>query len=225
MLFESRLPAARRGALGVTFRGAVSMRRRRADEGGDREIAELAALADGSLAPEQRVALEARVAASSELADRLAEQQRAVALTRSAGRRGRGARGSARAHRGAATSTPRAVTPSSRPGRCRHDRRAGRRRGGGRERARFGHLRRELPRCPCIDRPVARSHRRGDAHQDLLGLADRARCHGASPPRRGTLLRGVAAGRRRRARAGRDVQRRRRGSRSGRAYRRRTSRR
>jgi hypothetical protein len=60
------------------------MRRRRADEGGDQEIAELAALADGSLAPEQRVALEARVAASSELADRLAEQQRAVALTRSA---------------------------------------------------------------------------------------------------------------------------------------------
>ena len=70
--------------LGVTFLGAVSMRRRRAHEGGDREIAELAALADGSLAPEQRVALEARVAASSELADRLAEQQRAVALTRSA---------------------------------------------------------------------------------------------------------------------------------------------
>jgi hypothetical protein len=60
------------------------MRRRRAHEGGDREIAELAALGDGSLAPEQRVALEARVAASSELADRLAEQQRAVALTRSA---------------------------------------------------------------------------------------------------------------------------------------------
>jgi len=44
----------------------------------------LAALADGSLAPERRVALEARVAASSELADRLAEQQRAVALMRSA---------------------------------------------------------------------------------------------------------------------------------------------
>ena len=60
------------------------MRRRRADEAGDREIAELAALADGSLAPERRAALEARVAASSELADRLAEQQRAVALTRSA---------------------------------------------------------------------------------------------------------------------------------------------
>ena len=61
------------------------MRRRRADETGDREIAELAALADGSLPPERRVALEARVAASPELADRLAEQQRAVTLTRSAG--------------------------------------------------------------------------------------------------------------------------------------------
>lgn len=44
----------------------------------------MAALADGSLAPERRAALEARVAASSELADRLAEQQRAVALARSA---------------------------------------------------------------------------------------------------------------------------------------------
>ena len=60
------------------------MRRRRAGEAGDREIAELAALADGSLEPERRDALEARVAASSELAHQLAEQQRAVALTRSA---------------------------------------------------------------------------------------------------------------------------------------------
>ena len=47
-------------------------------------MAELAALADGSLAPERRAGLEARVAASSELADRLVEQQRAVALARSA---------------------------------------------------------------------------------------------------------------------------------------------
>src|SRR6266508_3856370 len=60
------------------------MRRRREDEAGDQEIAELAALADGSLAPERRVALEARVAASSELADRLAEQQRAVTFARNA---------------------------------------------------------------------------------------------------------------------------------------------
>jgi Anti-sigma-K factor rskA, C-terminal len=59
------------------------MRRRREDEPGQ-EIAELAALADGSLAPERRAALEAQVAASSELAERLAEQQRAVALARSA---------------------------------------------------------------------------------------------------------------------------------------------
>jgi Anti-sigma-K factor rskA, C-terminal len=60
------------------------MRRRRQDEGRGSETAELAALADGSLAPERRAALEARVAASSELADRLAEQQRVVALARSA---------------------------------------------------------------------------------------------------------------------------------------------
>jgi len=57
---------------------------RRQDEPGDQEIAELAALADGSLAPERRIALEARVATSQELADRLAEQERAVALARSA---------------------------------------------------------------------------------------------------------------------------------------------
>ena len=56
------------------------MRRRREEE----EIAELAALADGSLEPERRAALEARVATSSELAERLAEQQRAVTLARSA---------------------------------------------------------------------------------------------------------------------------------------------
>ncbi len=45
---------------------------------------ELAALADGSLASQRRAAVEARVAVSSELADRLVEQQRAVALVRSA---------------------------------------------------------------------------------------------------------------------------------------------
>lgn len=60
------------------------MRRRREDEAGTEEVAELAALADGSLAPERRAALEARVAASAELADRLAEQRRAVALAQTA---------------------------------------------------------------------------------------------------------------------------------------------
>src|ERR1041385_2109424 len=54
--------------------------RRRADD----EVAELAALADGSLAPERRAAVEAHVAASPELAERLAEQQRALAYTRQA---------------------------------------------------------------------------------------------------------------------------------------------
>jgi hypothetical protein len=58
------------------------MRRRREAEDGGREIAELAALADGSLAPERRATVEARVVGSAELADRLAEQQRAVALAR-----------------------------------------------------------------------------------------------------------------------------------------------
>ena len=59
------------------------MKRRHQYEADD-QSAGLAALADGSLAPEHRAALEARVAESSELADRLAEQQRAVALARSA---------------------------------------------------------------------------------------------------------------------------------------------
>ena len=62
----------------------MSVRRRRQNEAGDREVAELAALADGSLAPKRRSALEARVAESSELADLLAEQERAVALMRGA---------------------------------------------------------------------------------------------------------------------------------------------
>ena len=60
------------------------MRRRRADENGGQELAELAALADGSLPQEQREALEARIAASQELASQLDEQRRAVALLQSA---------------------------------------------------------------------------------------------------------------------------------------------
>jgi anti-sigma factor RsiW len=60
------------------------MLKRRREEGVGEELAELAALADGSLPPERRAVLEARVAASSELTDRLAEQERAVMLTRTA---------------------------------------------------------------------------------------------------------------------------------------------
>ncbi len=55
------------------------MRRRR-----EEEAAELAALADGSLASERRAAVEARVAASPELTERLAEQKRAIAYARQA---------------------------------------------------------------------------------------------------------------------------------------------
>jgi anti-sigma-K factor RskA len=66
-------------AVGDTFGGVVSMSDHR-----DEEYAELAALADGSLSADQRAALEERVAASPELADRLAEQRRAVALARAA---------------------------------------------------------------------------------------------------------------------------------------------
>jgi hypothetical protein len=60
------------------------LRRRPRDEAGNRELAELAALADGSLPADRRGALEEQVAASPELADRLAEQQRAVALAQRA---------------------------------------------------------------------------------------------------------------------------------------------
>jgi hypothetical protein len=67
-------------SLRVTVSAAMS-RRRRSDEVPE---AELAALADGSLAPERRAALEAEVAASPELAELLAEQRLAVALVRDA---------------------------------------------------------------------------------------------------------------------------------------------
>ena len=52
------------------------MRRRRENGDGGQEIAELAALADGSLAPERRASIEAQVAASAELADLLRDGQR-----------------------------------------------------------------------------------------------------------------------------------------------------
>jgi hypothetical protein len=70
--------------LELPFGVAVSMRRQREDRNSELELAELAALADGSLAPERRAAVEARVAESEDLAARLAEQERALALTRSA---------------------------------------------------------------------------------------------------------------------------------------------
>jgi Anti-sigma-K factor rskA, C-terminal len=61
------------------------MRRGREEEADVDGIAELAALADGSIAPERRAELEAQIATSPILADRLAEQERAVALLSGAG--------------------------------------------------------------------------------------------------------------------------------------------
>ena len=66
----------------VTVRGAMSWRRRQPEDG--HEAAELAALADGSLPSERREEVEARVAASPDLAVLLSEQERAVAMAQSA---------------------------------------------------------------------------------------------------------------------------------------------
>jgi hypothetical protein len=60
------------------------MRRRRRAEAAGPEAVELAALADGSLSADRRAMLELKIAASPELADRLAEQERAVAFARNA---------------------------------------------------------------------------------------------------------------------------------------------
>jgi Anti-sigma-K factor rskA, C-terminal len=63
----------------------MRMRRGRDEEADVGGVAELAALADGSIAPDRRAALEAQIAASPALADQLAEQERAVALLHGAG--------------------------------------------------------------------------------------------------------------------------------------------
>jgi anti-sigma-K factor RskA len=73
-----------RGGRGDIVGEAVPLRGREPDEAGTGELAELAALADGSLAPDRRAALEARVAAEPALAALLAEQERAVSLARGA---------------------------------------------------------------------------------------------------------------------------------------------
>jgi hypothetical protein len=62
----------------------MPLRGRPRDEADGHELAELAALADGSLQADRGGKVEERVAASEELAGHLAEQQRAVALARSA---------------------------------------------------------------------------------------------------------------------------------------------
>lgn len=62
----------------------MSLRRRNEGGADGEETAELAALADGSLEPARQAVLEARLAASPALAERLAEQQQAVAFARKA---------------------------------------------------------------------------------------------------------------------------------------------
>jgi hypothetical protein len=60
------------------------MRRDRDDQAAAQELLELAALADGSISEDRRAGIEEQVAASPELAELLAEQERALALTRGA---------------------------------------------------------------------------------------------------------------------------------------------
>jgi len=60
------------------------MRRRRENGAVEQEHAELAALADGTLAPDRRAELEQELEGSPELAALLAEQERAISLTQSA---------------------------------------------------------------------------------------------------------------------------------------------
>ena len=160
----------------------------------------------GRSRPERRVALEEQVAASPELADRLAEQRRAVAYARTAAEqieapselrtRIEAQRSSRRRGRPAVSPSPalrcrclvvavgvgspcwaRAAPPSASCGACPTD---------------------LAPGC----------RRRRDAHEDVLRVANRSPCDRASPSRRVALLRGLVAECVRRARAGRDLQRR-----------------
>ena len=156
------------------------------------------------LAPERRAALEERVAASPELAERLAEQERAVSLLRSA------------AAEVEAPATLRARLDARRRARARptaprlRDRRRRRCRARGRDRTGgFGSAtsadRFHAASRPPTSCPPPRARRRSPRRPRL---ADRPRRNGAPPPRGRSLLPGVAAQHGGRARTDRLLQRR-----------------
>ena len=161
---------AQRRASRVTVRVAMPMRRQQPDDAV--QAAELAALADGSLAPERRAELDARIAASPELAEsagRAAASSRARAERRY---RGRGAGSSPSAHRARSCASPAGAMAPRRRRVGGGGRRGPRRRPGGAFHRDAGPA---IPRSSRAYRPRARRRRSRDDDQDILGLADRAR--------------------------------------------------
>ena len=158
------------------------MRRRREDENGAQEVVELAALADGTLAPERRAALEAQ---SGGVVGAHRPTRRATAgghAHAECGGRDGGTGGSAGTHRGSATWAPLRSAASSARDRSLCGRRAGGRHGT--ERVRFRRLSRAIPRRACFDCAPSRRQGRRETHKDIVGLADRARRHRDSPDSR-----------------------------------------
>ena len=164
-----------------------------------------------------------RVSGARRPARRAAARGRARAERR---RRGRGAGCAAGAHRArnAARAGSRSGGASSLVGVAR--RRSCAAVVGRRGRAPLGHVRASSFHAALAPTALAPgAQRRGDAHEDVLGLADRARRHGPSPPRRAgsSTRRGCATPPACSCRSGRSTRAGR--SRCGRACRRRTSRR
>ena len=196
--------------------------RRRRDEG--RRAAELAALADGSLAPERRAdARSARSPRRPSSPTRSPSSSARVALARRTPRPRSRRRPALRARVEAQRRTParrRRAAPARRRRSSAGRGRRGRR--GDRPVVGSGTSSEQLP-APRSEPRASRPARAGrDAHEDDLRLADRARRERAAPARQRPVLRGLAEERGGRARPDRDVQRGPEASRSGRACRRRS---